>query len=62
MKELDNEEGLESLQPEEPTGIQTETYDEFCHFVTTVLKARGISDALTEQFCFSAQDDKWTIS
>ncbi|KAK0735159.1 hypothetical protein B0T26DRAFT_737582 [Lasiosphaeria miniovina] len=51
----------ESLQPDEPTGIQTEAYNEFCRSVTTVLKARGISNALTKDFCFSAQDDQWTF-
>ncbi|KAK0701736.1 hypothetical protein B0T26DRAFT_744763 [Lasiosphaeria miniovina] len=61
-KELDDSEGSESIQPEEPTKIQTETYNEFCRSVTTVHKARGVPDTLTEGFCFSAQDDQWTFS
>jgi hypothetical protein len=55
-------ESTERLQPDEPTEIQTETYNEFCRSVTTVLKARGISGSQTDAFCFSAQDDRWTFS
>ncbi|KAK4143418.1 uncharacterized protein C8A04DRAFT_12323 [Dichotomopilus funicola] len=54
--------GETCLQPEEPTALQTETYNEFCRSITDVLGARGLSGLLSDDFTFSAQDDKWEYS
>ncbi|KAK3348584.1 hypothetical protein B0T25DRAFT_503297 [Lasiosphaeria hispida] len=50
------------LQPEEPTEMQAETYNEFCRSITDVLGGRGFSRILSKDFSFSAQDDKWEYS
>jgi len=50
------------LQPSEPTDRQTETFNEFCRSITNTLEARGFSRVFSEDFRFSAQDDKWEYS
>ncbi|KAK0732504.1 hypothetical protein B0T21DRAFT_313638 [Apiosordaria backusii] len=50
------------LQPEEPTEVQAQTYNEFCRSITDVLGARGFSRILSRDFSFSAQDDNWEYS
>ncbi|KAK0703057.1 hypothetical protein B0T26DRAFT_729708 [Lasiosphaeria miniovina] len=50
------------LQPEEPTELQTKTYNEFCRAVTNVVGAWGFSRLLYNGFRFSAQNDDWEFS
>ncbi|KAK0622632.1 hypothetical protein B0T14DRAFT_384529, partial [Immersiella caudata] len=53
----------DSLQPSEPTEVQTETYNEFCRAVVTAIDTNtDWHSALLTQFTFSAQDDQWEYS
>ena len=47
----------ESLQPDEPTPQQTETYNEFCRSILQVCKTRMTSLWDGHTFTFSAQND-----
>ncbi|KAI2615061.1 hypothetical protein GGR54DRAFT_613901 [Hypoxylon sp. NC1633] len=47
------------LQPEEPTELQTETYNEFCRTIQDILGAGGFSRILGNELRFSAQNDEW---
>ncbi|KAK3360691.1 hypothetical protein B0T25DRAFT_621586 [Lasiosphaeria hispida] len=51
-----------SLQPEEPTKQQTETYNEFCRTITTTLQPEWEFRIFGEDFHFSAQNDEWEWS
>ncbi|EEU37803.1 uncharacterized protein NECHADRAFT_88238 [Fusarium vanettenii 77-13-4] len=52
----------ESLQPDEPTPQQTETYNEFCRSILEVCKTRVTSAWDSHTFTFSAQNDSWDHS
>lgn len=59
---LDNDETSdtndnESLQPDEPTPQQTETYNEFCRSILEICKTRVTSTWDGHTFTFSAQND-----
>ncbi|KAK3357625.1 hypothetical protein B0T25DRAFT_622373 [Lasiosphaeria hispida] len=51
-----------SLQPEEPTKQQTETYNEFCRAITSSLQLGSEPRIFGEHFHFSAHDDEWEWS
>ncbi|KAJ5710637.1 hypothetical protein N7488_004793 [Penicillium malachiteum] len=52
----------ESLQPEDPTNLQTLTYNEFCHSIWGVCEHRITRLWEFQHFTFSAQDDSWEYS
>jgi hypothetical protein len=52
----------ESLQPEEPTLQQTETYNEFCRSILDVCRNQVTTLWDNQTFTFSAQNDSWDDS
>ncbi|KAJ9191770.1 hypothetical protein DTO166G4_7156 [Paecilomyces variotii] len=52
----------ESLQPDNPTQLQTESYNQFCRSILEVCGERVHRLWADQEFTFSAQDDDWEYS
>jgi hypothetical protein len=52
----------ESLQPDQPTGQQTLTYNSFCQSVLDTCQNKVTRLSEYQHFTFSAQDDAWDFS
>lgn len=59
LAQPDTEEDSTSLQPDNPTEQQMETYNSFCRTVLTTCMKRITRSSNKETFTFSAQDDNW---
>jgi len=53
---------METLQPDSPTQLQTESYNQFCRSILEVCGARVHRLWAKQGFTFSAQNDDWDHS